>query len=79
MRLRRSEPMSYPELLRRFISDEGAQDVVEYAFLAGFIGITGYLTLGALGGEVFAVYSTWIDPSVGVPSLWDPAPALVSS
>jgi Flp pilus assembly pilin Flp len=61
---------------RWFVADEGGQDVVEYALLAAFIGIAGYLALGAISGTVAAVYASWVDPAAGVPSLWDPpAPA----
>jgi Flp pilus assembly pilin Flp len=66
-------------LLRRFMSSDDAQDLVEYAFLAAFVGVAGYLTLGTIGGAVFATYSSWIDPDAGVPSLWDPSPPLISS
>jgi Flp pilus assembly pilin Flp len=58
------------------VADDQGQDVVEYALLAAFIGIAGYVALGAISGTVAAVYASWVDPAAGVPSLWDPpAPA----
>jgi Flp pilus assembly pilin Flp len=56
----------------RFVADDRGQDVVEYALLAAFIGVAGYLALGAISGSVAAVYASWMDPTAGVPSLWDP-------
>ena len=55
-----------------FVADEGGQDVVEYALLAAFVGVAGYLALGAISSTVASVYASWMDPTGGVPSLWDP-------
>lgn len=60
------------DLLGRLVRDESAQDLTEYALLAAFIGIAGYLVLQALGGEIFNTYSKWLSPNTGVPSKWDP-------
>jgi Flp pilus assembly pilin Flp len=65
-------------LVRRFIRDTAGQDIVEYAFLAAFIGITGYLALNGITSAVGSTYSIWLNPAVGVPSLWDPAAPLTS-
>lgn len=59
-------------LVRRFVEDESAQDLVEYGLMACFIGIAGYLVLMHLGIDIFNTYDAWLDPSTGVPSLWDP-------
>jgi len=59
-------------LLGRFRSEDGGQDVVEYALIAGFLGIAGVLALQAIQGSVFNTYSSWIDPAAGTPSLWAP-------
>lgn len=65
-----------PRAVAGFAADDQGQDVVEYALLAAFIGIAGYVALGAISGTVAAVYASWVDPAAGVPSLWDPpAPA----
>ena len=65
-------------LIRRFIRENAGQDIVEYAFLAAFIGITGYLALNGITSAVGSTYSIWLNPAVGVPSLWDPAAPLTS-
>jgi Flp pilus assembly pilin Flp len=63
-------------VVSRLIRDEGGQDIVEYAFLAAFFGIVGYLVLNQISEAVYTTYSNWTDPTAGVPSLWDPpAPA----
>jgi Flp pilus assembly pilin Flp len=61
-----------------FVLDEGAQDVIEYALIAGFIGIAGVVVMGGIHDAVGVVYNSWIDPAAGVPSLWDPSPPLAS-
>jgi Flp pilus assembly pilin Flp len=60
------------ELVSRFLSEDGGQDIVEYALLAGFLGIAGMLTLRALSDDVLATYTSWLDPASGTPSLWAP-------
>jgi hypothetical protein len=66
------------ELLRDFIFEESAQDLIEYAMLAGFFGIVGVLVMGGIRDAVGVTYNSWIDPAAGVPSRWDPAPPLAS-
>jgi Flp pilus assembly pilin Flp len=60
-------------LLRRFIHDDGGQDVIEYAFLAVAIGVVGWLVLDGIRADATDAYTSWIDPTVGTPSLWEPA------
>jgi Flp pilus assembly pilin Flp len=66
-----------PPLLRRtlvrLLAEDDGQDIVEYAFLAAFIGIAGWAAVMAIDEAVEQAYLTWQDPSVGVPSLWEPA------
>ena len=45
-----------------------AQDLIEYAFLAAFVGIAGYVALNAIGPTVDATYNSWLDPTTGTPS-----------
>jgi Flp pilus assembly pilin Flp len=59
-------------LFARFTRDEGAQDLIEYALLAAFIGIAGWAVLMTLPNVMGATYTSWTDPTVGVPSRWDP-------
>lgn len=60
------------EVAAAFFREEDAQDLVEYALLAAFIGTAGYLALMAIAPTLGATYGTWLDPSNGVPSLWAP-------
>ena len=57
---------------RRFVLEDAGQDLVEYAFLAAFIGVAGYVALAAIHDGVLSTFLTWIDPAVGMPSLWEP-------
>jgi Flp pilus assembly pilin Flp len=59
-------------LFARFTAEDGAQDLVEYALLAAFIGIAGWAVLMTLPNVMGATYASWTDPTVGVPSRWDP-------
>ena len=61
------------QLLRRFAREDTGQDLVEYAFIAVFIGIVGYLVLFGIRDEATAAYLSWVDPAAGTPSLWEPA------
>lgn len=66
-------------LLLRFFREEGGQDLIEYAYLAAFFGIAGYLVLSTIGPAVGATYNAWLDPATGTPSLWEPAQPWTSS
>ena len=44
-------------LLARFIAEDGAQDLVEYALLAAFIGIAGWAVLMTLPNVMGATYA----------------------
>jgi Flp pilus assembly pilin Flp len=62
-----------------FIREERGEDLIEYAYLAAFVGVTGYAVLNNIVPEVAATYNAWVDPNTGPPSLWEPAPAWTSS
>jgi len=66
-------------LLRAFLCDDDGQDLIEYAFLAAFFGITGYVALSNIGPAVGSTYNAWLDPTNGTPRLWEPAPPWNSS
>jgi Flp pilus assembly pilin Flp len=59
-------------LVNELARDDSAQDTVEYALLAAFIGIAGYVTLNSLLPALAGTYGSWIDPNRGSPSLWAP-------
>ena len=65
-------------LLECFVAQEDGQDLVEYALLAAFVATAGMLVLLNLSGDIANVYSSWLDPSTGVPSLWDPETSVTS-
>jgi Flp pilus assembly pilin Flp len=67
-----------PLIVSRFLVSDSGQDIVEYALLAAFIGVAGVLVLNTMGVTIFNTYQSWIDPSVGAPSIWDPAAPLTS-
>lgn len=62
----------FVQLLGRVVVEDDAQDLLEYALLAAFIGTAGMLTLSAIGPAVAATYNAWLDPTTGTPSLWAP-------
>ena len=59
-------------LLTHFVREDGAQDLIEYALLAAFIGIAGWAVLMTLPNVMGATYATWMDTTNGVPGQWDP-------
>jgi Flp pilus assembly pilin Flp len=69
---------SVSQLLRELLREDDAQDLVEYALLAAFLATAGYLALMAIAPTLGATYTSWLDPSNGVPSLWDPPAPLGS-
>lgn len=60
------------QALGRLCREDGGQDVIEYAFLAAFLATAGMLALNAIGFSILDTYNDWMDPAVGVPSLWEP-------
>lgn len=63
---------SFGQLLRRALVEDDAQDLVEYALLAAFIGTAGMLAMSAISPAAAAAYRSWMDPTTGTPSLWAP-------
>jgi Flp pilus assembly pilin Flp len=66
-------PSVMGSLIRRFVIEDGGQDLIEYAIIAVFFGIVGVLVMQAIQKAVGTTYDVWLDPTVGTPSLWDPA------
>ena len=44
-------------IFRRFIRDEGGQDIIEYVLLAAFISVVAVLILKAISPLVLALYN----------------------
>jgi Flp pilus assembly pilin Flp len=61
-------------IVDRLVREDDGQDVIEYALMALFLGVVGYLALSLIRTGVFTAYTSWQDPSTGVPSLWEPPP-----
>ena len=59
-------------LVACFVAEDGAQDLVEYALLAAFIGLAGWALVTTLPAVMGDTYGSWTDPTVGVPGQWDP-------
>ena len=59
-------------MLACFVAEDGGQDLVEYALLVAFVGLAGWAILTTLPNLMGATYSSWMDPTVGVPARWDP-------
>ena len=57
------------ELLRRFVRDESAQEVVEYAYAVLFLGLVGIVLWGVILGLLGDRYTDYND---GVQELWVP-------
>ena len=64
-------------MLVRLVRSDSGQDLVEYAFLAAFFGVAGYLVLPTIVTGVRDTYLSWTNSTAGsggVPTLWDPSP-----
>jgi Flp pilus assembly pilin Flp len=44
-------------LFVRFVREDEGQDIIEYAMLAAFISISGYLIMQSIGSNVNSVYT----------------------
>lgn len=55
-------------MLRRFVCDESAQDLIEYGLLTLFIGLTGIAAFDAITGTIATWYGT---SNTAVNSLWE--------
>ena len=43
-------------LIRRFIRDDGGQDMIEYSLLAAFISIVAWVVIQTIGNDVSTMY-----------------------
>lgn len=59
-------------LVACFVAEDSAQDLVEYALLAAFIGLAGWAIVTTLPDVMRTTYESWADPTDGVPGQWDP-------
>lgn len=61
--------MRVGEMVRRLLVDDGAQDLVEYAFLAAFVGLAGMAGWAAIQNAIQQVYIAW---DTAEQNLWRP-------
>lgn len=54
-------------LFVRFVREDEGQDIIEYAMLAAFISISGYLIMQSIGANVNGVYSL-VQAATGIPT-----------
>ena len=52
-----------------FVGDQGGDDLIEYALLAGVAGVAGALALAAFPGIMNAVYTAW---DADTQEIWEP-------
>lgn len=62
-------------LVKRFLADDSAQDLVEYALLSGIIGIAGVLLMPAIADAMRNAYERWQDAARAASEPCPPAPA----
>ena len=62
--------------MRRFVTDDRGQDLVEYALLSGIIGIAGALVLPAIADAMKSAYQTW---QTSAQAAWEPCPPAPAS
>ena len=55
----------------RFATDDGGQDLIEYALLTAIIGISGVLILSTLSTTMGTAYSRW---NTAGQNAWQPCP-----
>jgi Flp pilus assembly pilin Flp len=58
-------------LLVRLLADECGQDLIEYALLTTFVGLSGAVGLNLILGAINSTYTSWF---TGVNDLWEPPP-----
>ena len=63
-------PSWWPRSVVRFLGEETGQDVIEYALLAGAIGIVGVVAWNNIAEGIGFAYQGW---DTGVQNLWEPA------
>jgi Flp pilus assembly pilin Flp len=55
--------------LQRLVLDEGAEDLVEYALLAAFVGVAAAVAVAGFDNVINVVYASW---DAATQALWEP-------
>jgi len=63
-------------VLRRFVFEETAQDLIEYGLLTGIISVGSILLLLIIRDQMQTAYTTW---GTAAQDRWDPADPLTST
>ena len=58
-------------LTRRFIAEDGGQDLIEYALLTAIIGVSGLLVLSIISTKMGPAYNGW---NTAGQNAWQPCP-----
>jgi hypothetical protein len=56
-------------LLRRWLIEDDAQDLVEYVLLTSVVGLAGLLAIAAFDDVISAVYASW---DFATQAIWEP-------
>ena len=64
----------FESAVRRFVKDDGGQDMIEYALLSAFIGLAGVTVFSGMGGTMQTAYDAWVDNADAAADMPDPIP-----
>jgi Flp pilus assembly pilin Flp len=66
--------MALLRALARLVTDEGGQDLIEYALLSATIGLAGVTVFNAMGGVMQTAYTAWLGRADAAADMPDPVP-----
>ena len=67
--------MFFLNTLRRLATEDGGQDLVEYALLSAFIGLAGAAVFSGMSAGMGTSYDSWVDGADAVVEMPDPVSA----
>ena len=60
--------------LRRLLTEQDGQDLIEYALLSAFIGLAGVAVFSGMGGSMQTAYNAWVTNADTAAEMPDPIP-----
>jgi Flp pilus assembly pilin Flp len=60
--------------LRRLLTDESGQDLLEYALLSAFIGLAGVTVFNTIGATMQTSYTSWVNAADTAVEMPEPLP-----
>ena len=60
--------------LRRLLTDESGQDLIEYALLCAFIGFAGATVFNSASGTMQTAYNAWVNAADSAADMPEPLP-----